>query len=41
MLVIVHARDPAGAVYALTYELGVRRLERWYVTAVQTFPAQP
>ena len=41
VLVTVHARDPAGAVYALTYELGVRRLERWYVTAVQTFPAQP
>ena len=41
VLVTVRARDADGARYTLTYELGVVRTDRWYVTAVQAFPTQP
>jgi hypothetical protein len=40
-LVTVRARGDDGAVLTLAYELGIARAERWYVTAVQTFPDQP
>ena len=41
VLVTVRARDADRARYTLTYELGVVRTDRWYVTAVQAFPTQP
>jgi hypothetical protein len=41
VLVTVQARDPDGGEYTLTYELGVVRAERWYVSSVQAFPNRP
>lgn len=41
VLVTVRARDRDDTHYALTYELGVTRSDRWYVTSIQTFPTQP
>lgn len=41
VLVSVQARDRRGATYPLRYELTVRRRDRWYVAAIQTYPDQP
>jgi hypothetical protein len=41
VLVTVRAHDRDGTRWTLSYELGVARRERWYVTAVHSFPDQP
>jgi hypothetical protein len=41
VLVTVRARDRRGTTYPLRYELTVRRRDRWYVAAIQTYPDQP
>lgn len=40
VLITVQAQDQQGATYTLSYEVGVQKIQRWYVNSIAVFPSQ-